>query len=144
MNGVVGEKSNKLLGYLAALSRKLDNPLAVMIQSTSAVDKSALMEAVLSFMPEEERMHYSGMTGQSLFYMGNIDLKHKILAISEEEGALFLMGLLDVARLKKQGYEKTSSGQTDGLSAPGQPRSVRYRLWVGAPQCPALQIKIAP
>ena len=27
------------------------------------------------------------MTGQSLFYMGETDLKHKILAIAEEEGA---------------------------------------------------------
>ena len=28
------------------------------------------MEAVLAFMPEEERVKYSAMTGQSLFYMG--------------------------------------------------------------------------
>ena len=27
------------------------------------------------------------MTGQSLFYMGETNLKHKILAIAEEEGA---------------------------------------------------------
>jgi len=85
--GVVGEKTNKLVGYLAALSRKLDKPLAVMIQSTSAAGKSALMEAVLSFIPDEDKMQYSALTGQSLFYMGGINLKHKILAISEEEGA---------------------------------------------------------
>lgn len=85
--GLVGEETNKLVGYLAALSRKLDKPMAVMIQSTSAAGKSALMEAVLAFIPEEERVQYSAMTGQSLFYMGDIDLKHKILAISEEEGA---------------------------------------------------------
>lgn len=85
--GVVGETTNKLVGYLAAVSRKLDKPLAVLIQSTSAAGKSALMEAVLSFIPEEERIQYSAMTGQSLFYMGESNLKHKILAISEEEGA---------------------------------------------------------
>ena len=28
------------------------------------------------------------MTGQSLFYMGETDLKHKVLAIAEEEGAI--------------------------------------------------------
>ena len=38
-------------------------------------------------MPEEERIKYSAMTGQSLFYMGETNLKHKILAIVEEEGA---------------------------------------------------------
>ena len=69
------------------MSRKLEEPLAVVIQSTSAAGKSALMEAVLAFMPEEERVQYSAMTGQSLFYMGEADLKHKILAIVEEEGA---------------------------------------------------------
>jgi hypothetical protein len=45
------------------------------------------MDAVLAFMPEEERIKYSAMTGQSLFYMGETNLKHKILAIAEEEGA---------------------------------------------------------
>ncbi len=85
--GVVGEETNKLVGYLAAGSRKLDRPLAVIIQSTSAAGKSSLMEAVLNLMPEEERVQYSAMTGQSLFYMGETNLKHKILAIAEEEGA---------------------------------------------------------
>jgi DNA primase len=85
--GVVGEHTNKLVGYLAATSRKLDEPLAVVIQSSSAAGKSSLMDAILSLMPEEERVTYSAMTGQSLFYMGDQDLRHKILAIVEEEGA---------------------------------------------------------
>ncbi len=85
--GVVGEESNKLVGYLAAVSRKLDSPLAVVIQSSSAAGKSSLMEAILRFVPEEARIQYSAMTGQSLFYMGEHDLRHKVLAIAEEEGA---------------------------------------------------------
>jgi DNA primase len=85
--GVVGEDTNKLLGYLAAVSRKLEEPLAVIIQSSSAAGKTALMEAILSFIPEEERVKYSAMTGQSLFYMGETDLQQKILAIVEEQGA---------------------------------------------------------
>lgn len=85
--GVVGEATNKLVSYLAAVSRKLERPLAVVIQSSSAAGKSSLMDAVLSFVPEEERVQYSAMTGQSLFYMGQTNLKHKILAIAEEEGA---------------------------------------------------------
>jgi DNA primase catalytic core len=84
--GVVGEDSNALVGYLAAVSRKLERPLAILIQSTSASGKSTLMDALLSLMPEAERVHYSAMTGQSLFYLGEGDLKHKILAIAEEEG----------------------------------------------------------
>jgi DNA primase len=85
--GLVGERTNKLVGFLAAVSRKLERPLAVVVQSSSAAGKSSLMDAVLAFMPEEERIKYSAMTGQSLFYMGEMNLKHKILAIVEEEGA---------------------------------------------------------
>ncbi|MHB8815809.1 MAG: CHC2 zinc finger domain-containing protein [Steroidobacteraceae bacterium] len=84
--GLVGEPSNALVAYLACISRKLASPLAVLIQSTSAAGKSTLMDAVLALMPEEDRVHYSAMTGQSLFYLGEQEIKHKILAIAEEEG----------------------------------------------------------
>ena len=84
--GVVGEDMNLSAAYLAAVSRKLDAPLAVLIQSSSAAGKSSLMDAVLQLIPEEERIRYSAMTGQSLFYLGETNLQHKILAIAEEEG----------------------------------------------------------
>ena len=45
------------------------------------------MDAILAFVPEEERIKYSAMTGQSLYYLGDTNLKHKVLAIVEEEGA---------------------------------------------------------
>ena len=101
--GVVGEETNKLTGYIAAVSRHLETPLAVILQSRSAAGKSSLMESILAFLPEEHRIEYSAMTGQSLFYMGfytgfytgfymgfymgETDLKNKVLAIVEEEGA---------------------------------------------------------
>ena len=85
--GIVGEATNCLVGYLAAVSRMLDRPLAVIVQSTSAAGKSALMDAVLAMVPDEERVKFSAMTGQSLFYMGEADLAHKVLAVAEEEGA---------------------------------------------------------
>jgi hypothetical protein len=84
--GLVGEPANALVAYLACVSRKLTSPLAVLIQSTSAAGKSILMDTVLALVPEEDRVQYSAMTGQSLFYLGEQDLKHKILAIAEEEG----------------------------------------------------------
>jgi DNA primase catalytic core len=85
--GLVGEETNKLVAYLATVSRKLDKPLGIVIQSSSAAGKSSLMDAVLAFVPEEDKVKYSAMTGQSLFYMGETNLKHKALAIVEEEGA---------------------------------------------------------
>jgi len=86
--GLVGERTNKVAAYLASVSRLLDRPLAIIVQSSSAAGKSALMDAVLSLMPEEHRVKYSAMTGQALYYMGeSVDLRHRILAIAEEEGA---------------------------------------------------------
>jgi len=85
--GLAGEETNRLAAYLACTSRKLEHPLAVLVQSTSAAGKSTLMEAVLAMFPEEERVKYSAMTGQSLYYLGATDLQHKILAIVEEAGA---------------------------------------------------------
>ncbi len=85
--GMVGEATNCLVGYLAAISRKLPAPLAVIVQSTSAAGKSAVMEAVLGFVPPQDRVSFSAMTGQSLFYLGESDLAHKVLSIAEEEGA---------------------------------------------------------
>jgi hypothetical protein len=85
--GAVGEETNKKVSYLAAVSRLLAKPLAVVVQSSSSAGKSSLMEAVLDFMPEEHRESYTAMTGQALFYMGQKNLKHKILAIAEQQGA---------------------------------------------------------
>lgn len=85
--GVVGEGTNVLVAYLAAVSRKLDTPLAVLVQSTSAAGKSSLMEAVLGLVPPEDRVSFSAVTGQSLFYVGEHDLSHRVLSVAEEHGA---------------------------------------------------------
>lgn len=85
--GVVGEQENALIAYLAATSRLLDTPLAVVVQSSSAAGKSTLTEAVLSLMPAEQRLAVSAMTGQSLYYLGEHELTHKVLSIAEAEGA---------------------------------------------------------
>jgi hypothetical protein len=121
--GMVGEETNKLVGYLAAVSRHLEAPLAVVVQSSSAAGKSSLMDAVLAFVPEEERIQYSAMTGQALYYMGEMDLKHKVLAIVEEEGAsraayalklLQSEGSLTIASTGKD----SSDGQTGDAPVP--------------------------
>ncbi len=84
--GYTGDNTNKLLCYIAAISRKLDNPLSVMIQSRSAAGKSFLQDTVLSFIPEEDYVKYTRLTDQSLFYKEQKSLVHKILAIEEFDG----------------------------------------------------------
>ncbi len=84
--GVIGELINKIVCYLAATSRKLAKPLSILIQSRSSAGKSTLQNAVLSLMPEEAYEKYTRVTDQSLFYMEEDSLTHKILAIEEDVG----------------------------------------------------------
>lgn len=125
--GLAGEETNKLVCYLACVSRRLDNPLALLIQSGSAAGKTTLMDAALSFVPDEEQIRYSAMTGQSLYYMGETNMKHKILAISEEEGvaqasyALKLLqsdGKLTIAAVGKGNNGGRQSTETYSVEGP--------------------------
>lgn len=122
--GLVGEPSNALVAYLACISRKLSAPLAVLIQSTSAAGKSTLMDAVLALMPEADRVHYSAMTGQSLFYLGEQEIKHRILAIAEEEGVRQAAYALKV--LQSQGVLTIASTGKD--PATGMLVTQQYRV----------------
>src|SRR3546814_20997316 len=83
--GVVGEAVNIQTGYLACVSRLLERPLAINIQSSSAAGKSAMMDAVLAMIPSDAKVRYSAMTGQSLFYLGETNFKPPILHIPEED-----------------------------------------------------------
>ena len=83
--GYTGEEMNKLLCYIAAISRKTDEPLSVMIQSRSAAGKSCLQDAILALIPEDDYIKYTRLTDQALFYRDG-PLAHKILAIEELDG----------------------------------------------------------
>jgi DNA primase catalytic core len=52
--GLVGERATVLTAYLAAVSRKLSEPLAVLIVARSGAGKSALQDALCAFVPPEE------------------------------------------------------------------------------------------
>ncbi len=83
--GYTGEELNKLLCYIAAVSRKTEEPLSVMIQSRSAAGKSCLQDSILALIPEEDYIKYTRLTDQALFYRDG-PLAHKILAIEELDG----------------------------------------------------------
>jgi DNA primase catalytic core len=85
--GVVGERDSALAAWLTLTSRLSDRPLGAVVQSSSAAGKSTLADAALSLVPPEAKVAYSAMTGQALYYLGDTDLAHKVLAIAEEEGA---------------------------------------------------------
>ena len=110
--GIVGEETNKLVSYLACVSRRLPEPLAVMIQSGSGTGKTSLMDATLAFMPPEDQIQYSAMTGQALYYMGSRSMKHKILAVAEEEGVAQAAYALKL--LQSDGRLRIASAEKDG------------------------------
>jgi len=76
--GYTGEEMNKLLCYIAAVSRKMEQPLSVMIQSRSAAGKSYLQDTVPSMVPEDDFVKYTRLTDQALFYKDKDSLKHKV------------------------------------------------------------------
>jgi len=84
--GYIGENVNKLLGYIASISRLLADPLALMTLSRSGAGKTSLQEAICKFVPPESAIEYTRITGQSLFYREENALKHKVLSIEEQEG----------------------------------------------------------
>lgn len=85
--GSIGEETNKLLGYLVMTSRKLPDPLSLLILSGSGAGKSHLQDTVLALCPEEDLVKLTSLTDQALFYRGEDSLRHKVLALEELAGA---------------------------------------------------------
>ena len=86
--GYVGESVNKQLGYLVAVSRKLDAPLSMIITSQSGSGKSALADALELLIPPEEMILFSRLSAQALYYMERDALKHKFIVVEERAGSV--------------------------------------------------------
>jgi len=124
--GLVGERVNKLMCYLACTSRLLPQPLAVLVQSSSAAGKTTLLEGTLGLMPEESVERASALTGQALYYLPREGLRHKILCVAEQHGALdasYALKLLQsdgalrlasVGRDSKTGRQQTAHYEVEG------------------------------
>lgn len=85
--GIVGEVYNKMLLYLSMSSRKMRDPLSVLILSGSGAGKSTLQNKVLTLCPEEDLIQLTSLTKQALFYKDSMSMAYKVLAIEEEKGA---------------------------------------------------------
>lgn len=124
--GVVGDTTNLLVGYLCAISRKLDRPLGLVVQSSSAAGKTTQTDAILAMVPPEDRLSFSAMTGQSLYYLGQrggAQLRHKVLHIAEEEGARRASYALKL--LQSEGQLTIAS---TGKDAAGRMTTERYEV----------------
>lgn len=81
--GYVGEEINKILIYLAASSRKLDDPISVIVMSESAAGKSYLIDTIKKLIPPEDVVSMTSLSEQALNYLPEDGLKHKFLVMGE-------------------------------------------------------------
>ena len=79
--GYVGERINKMLIYLAASSRKLDDPISVIVVSQSAAGKSYLIDTVKKLIPIEDVVSMTSLSDQALNYLPEDGLIHKFLVM---------------------------------------------------------------
>ena len=85
--GLIGEATNKLIGYLTMTSRKMPDPLALLTLSGSGSGKSHLQDTILCLCPDEDLIKLTSLTDRALFYKGEDSLKNKVLAVEELAGA---------------------------------------------------------
>lgn len=81
--GYVGEDLNKLLVYIAASSRKLEDPISILILSQSASGKSFLVDTVKKLIPPEDVISVTSLSDQALNYLPEGELLHKFLILGE-------------------------------------------------------------
>jgi len=79
--GYVGETVNKLLMFIAACSRKMDDPISVMVISQSSGGKTKLVETVESLISPEDVISVTSLSDQALNYVS--DMEHKFLVLGE-------------------------------------------------------------
>jgi hypothetical protein len=94
--GIIGEKRNRLVLFLAGLTKDLDKPVSVLYKGASSTGKSELLKASISLVPPECVLTRASLSKQAPVH-GSGDLSGKILYIVEYRGAkdaLYLTRLL--------------------------------------------------
>jgi len=122
--GFIGEEAARLFGYLATVSRFLEQPLGLLIVSRSGAGKSFLQDILTFFVPAEDLQRYTRITGQSLFYKSYDALKFKVLAIAEEKGAED--AIYSVKTLQSDQYLTVAATITDPKT--GHKRTEEYKV----------------
>ena len=84
--GYVGDDSVKIITFLVAISRKIDQPLSCTIVSQNGAGKSFLIDTILELTPEEEYVHYNRISPQALLYVDEHEFENKVLVIEEKTG----------------------------------------------------------
>jgi len=86
--GVVNERPIVCLAYLVATSRLLPKPLCLSVRGDPSSGKSHVIRTLLDILPPDSFVDVTDMTGNALYYLGEIDVRHKLLVLGERKRQL--------------------------------------------------------
>jgi energy-coupling factor transporter ATP-binding protein EcfA2 len=124
--GIVGEETNKMMLYFAAISRKFQNPISMVIFGKSSSGKSFLANAIKRFVPPEDRLVISSSSARAFDYLGE-DLKHKFVLVQEWEGVENILPTIRVIQ---------SEGKLTRLVSVKDPDSDTHKSISVSQECP--------
>lgn len=110
--GWVGEDDAKLLLYLAAISRKLPEPLWVALRASPGAGKTHGLDIVAALTPPEDLMQLTRLTDSALYYQDPESMRHKLLVIDEAD-SLTKDVVIALRVLKSRGALSLSHVQRD-------------------------------
>jgi DNA primase len=84
--GVTGEENNRIFLFCIASSYKMPDTLHALIQGTTGSGKTHLLTRVSSFIPHEDRKHFTRVTEGSFYNYGAKDLQHKLICLEDLDG----------------------------------------------------------
>jgi hypothetical protein len=113
--GLVGERQNARLVYLAATARLLPEPVNVVVKGPSSAGKSHLLKQVSATLPPSAYVDYTSVSPKYLAYADD-DLRHRIVllyeagGIADGIGAYIMRSLLSEGRLDCGTVDKSEAG----------------------------------
>jgi DNA primase catalytic core len=84
--GYVGEDRAKVLMYLIATGRLMEDPIHSCVMSASSSGKSALVKAITKMMPDEAVVEMSAMSSKALYHLDQGALAHRWVIMAERTG----------------------------------------------------------
>ena len=117
---LVGEKPNRLLAYLAALSRLLDETLIVVIRGRRGSGKHTLLSRVINFVPEEERGIYYLWSEEPPSRLEERSVQHQLMAFRNvwgEDGEMMNPTLKRLLRGERLRFKVTQTPPFPGPRA---------------------------
>jgi DNA primase len=84
--GVTGEHGNRVFLFCIATSYKMKDTLHALIQGTTGSGKTHLLTKVSSFIPHEDRKHFTRVTEGSFYNYGTKDLQNKLICLEDLDG----------------------------------------------------------